>query len=128
MFSVLNASQMSSISFFTATVNFLCRIPFIVILHWTFLHAMEALNTAYAEHLPNRDALRITHLERMHAEIKDKVEAKMIQLSGKKTIVVDGFEDRRKRHTRMIPICEGKACFETVRCRTLLRMSASRRT
>ena len=98
----LTAMQIAAIHYCLCTFFFICRIPFTVIEHWAFFHFANALNPAYAPFLFKRTALSTTWLKKLRADTEEKTDAFMESTMGRKTIIVDGFKDRRGRHVMNI--------------------------
>ena len=94
----LSAAQVSAVHFALCTFFFICRIPFLTIEHWAFVAFVKALNPAYTAHLFKRTALSTTWLSTLKGETEEKTEAFLGKCMGRKTIIIDGFKDRRGRH------------------------------
>ena len=105
----LTSLQITAVQYALCTFFFLCRIPFMTIEHWAFVLFVKALNPAYVPHLFKRTCLSTTWLSTLRAETQEKTEAHLERCMGKKTIIVDGFKDRRGRH--VMNISEAKVGF-----------------
>jgi hypothetical protein len=80
---------------------FLCVIPFIAVEHWAFRALMAALAPAYLKLLPSRKTLSRKWLPKIFAATEEKVAARL-SIKRLKTVIIDGFKDRRKRHVMNI--------------------------
>jgi len=104
----LSAAQITAVHFALCTFFFICRIPFVNIEHWAFILFVKSLNPAYVPHLFKRTALSTTWLTTLRAETEEKTESFLGKCMGRKTIIIDGFKDRRGRH--VMNISDAKVC------------------
>ena len=94
--------QVTALNHALAMFFFLCRIPFFVLDHWAFRKFIAVLNPAYAARMPHRDALRTTHLVDMYDETVEETAIMLDERPGKRTVGIDGFKDRKRRHVMNI--------------------------
>ena len=97
-FQTLSDAQCEAMMYAVAVFFFVCRIPFAVVQHWAFVAMILALSPAFANHLKKRHCLADTWLPKLYHDTQEKAEARLAKAPGKKTIIIDGFKDRRGRH------------------------------
>jgi hypothetical protein len=93
-FQACSTAQAAALMFFVSRFFFLCLVPFSVVEHWSFRSMIGALAPAFVVKMTKRNALSRTWLPRILEETKEKV-AKYLATKRKKTVVIDGFKDRR---------------------------------
>ena len=98
----LSAAQLMAVHYALCTFFFVCRIPFLTVEHWAFVAFLKALNPAYVGHMFKRRTLSTTWLRRLRSETEEKTDAALDRTIGKKTLIIDGFKDRRGRHVMNI--------------------------
>jgi hypothetical protein len=60
---------------------------------------IAAMAPGFAKMLPSRRVLSQTWLPKIFAQTEEKVKARLAT-KRKKTVIIDGFKDRRKRHVK----------------------------
>ena len=110
----LTAAQVAAIHYALCAFFFICRIPFAVIEHWSFVAFVKALNPAYAAVMFKRKCLGSTWVKKLRSDTQEKTEAHLDRVVGKKTIIIDGFKDRRGRH--VMNISQAKVGFAAYLC------------
>ena len=97
-YQTLSGAQCEAMMYAVAVFFFVCRIPFAVVQHWAFVAMIQALSPAFSNYLKKRHCLANTWLPKLYHDTQEKAEARLAKAPGKKTIIIDGFKDRRGRH------------------------------
>lgn len=90
-------AQAQALSWFLARCFFVCVIPFMVVENWAFVAMVAAMAPAFAKIMPSRRVLSLTWLPKIYAETEEKINDRLARKS-KKTVILDGYKDVRKRH------------------------------
>lgn len=88
----------AALIFYVARFFIVCAVPFNKVHHWAFVSMICALCPAVKNKLPSRQMLSGTWLTRLEEQTREKTEARLKRTKRKKTIIIDGFKDRRGRH------------------------------
>ena len=88
----------AALIFYVARFFIVCAVPFNKVHHWAFVSMICALCPAVKNKLPSRQMLSGTWLNRLEEQTREKTEARLKRTKRKKTIIIDGFKDRRGRH------------------------------
>ena len=89
--------QGDALTWLIARCFFTCVIPFKVVEHWSFVGMIRALAPGVVRHLPSRRGLSRAWLPKIYLETRDRMNARL-EKKGKKTLILDGYKDRRNRH------------------------------
>jgi hypothetical protein len=95
------AAQAKALMFYIARFFLVCTVPFLVIEHWAFCSMISAFAPSFARAMTKRKSLSDTWLPKLYDDTQEKVAA-MLSTKRKKTAIIDGFKDRRKRHVMNI--------------------------
>ena len=89
--------QGDALTWFIARCFFTCVIPFKEVEHWPFVGMSRALAPGVVRHLPSRRGLSRAWLPNIYLETRDRMIARL-EKKGKKTLILDGYKDRRNCH------------------------------
>ena len=84
--------------FYVARFFIVCAVPFNKVHHWAFASMIGALCPAIKNKLPSRRQLSGKWLDKIEEQTREKTNDRLKRTKRKKTLIVDGFKDRRGRH------------------------------
>ena len=76
----------------------MCAVRFNKVHHWAFASMIGALCPAIKNKLPSRRQLSGKWLDKIEEQTREKTNDRLKRTKRKKTLIVDGFKDRRGRH------------------------------
>ena len=84
--------------FYVARFFIVCAVPFNKVHHWAFASMIGALCPAIKNKLPSRRQLSGKWLDKIEEQTREKTNDRLKRTKRKKTLIIDGFKDRRGRH------------------------------